>query len=290
MAQELRFDVTTPLTLDVPDGIVATSATLTLRKPSGTVVESPAVACPTAATTLAAGSTTTVLQLTSTAGFAVGQLVRIESDGVVYLRRIASIAGTNVTLLSALPALPSTGDAVRSLRLSASVAAPGVALLGANYQLEWTYSNGTGRGTHREVADVVRFPFVDPIRAHDVAEILAYDYQDSRPEGWCAGIAARACDRVRTELRARGERPHLYVDAGLFRECCLTAVAILLAEAGYVPGGSDAESRKKDLRSQYAAEFKAVAQSLAPYDADEDGAIAGNAEEKRHFFTFEVSR
>lgn len=290
MAKELRYDVTTPLVLDAPDGIVATSATLTLRKPSGTVVESPTVTCPTASTTVAAGSAAGVLVLASAAGLVVGQLLRIDCGGVAYLRRIAAINTNTVTLLSALPQDPTTGDAVRSLRLSATVAAPGVALLGANYQLEWTYADASRKGTHREVADVVRFPFVDPVYAHDVAERLAYDFEETRPEGWAADIAARACDRVRTDLRARGDRPHLYIDAGLFREACLVEMAALLCKAGYVPPGADASSYKTELAREYADRFKAVAQSLAPYDGDDDGAVSGDTEDKRHFFTFKVSR
>lgn len=291
MAIELRHDQATALVLDAPDGIVATSATLTLYKPNGQVVEAPAVTVPTASTTVQAGSTDLDLVLASVAGLSPGQLVRITSHGVHHLRRIASISGTTVQLLSALPEDAAAADVVKSLRLAATFAAPGASLLGANYSAEWTWTDGTNKGSKRESVDVVRWPFVNPVGPQDVADILAQVYRDtSRPEAWCADIAGRAAEKIRLQLWARGERPHLYVDSGRFREAALTAVHWLLAESGYSPAGTDAETRQRNLRIQFAEEVALVVRSLAVYDGDGDGQAGGDQETARHFYSFAASR
>ena len=291
MAIELRHDQATALGLDAPDGIVATSATLSLYKPNGQLVEAPAVTVPTASTTVQAGSSDLDLVVASVAGLSAGQLVRITSSGVHHLRRIASIAGSTVQLLSALPEAAAVGDLVKALRLSATLAAPGVSLLGPNYYAEWTWTDGTLKGSARDSVDVVRWPFVNPVGPQDVADILVQVYRDtSRPEAWCADIANRVAEKIRLQLWARGERPHLYVDSGRFREAALTAVHWLLAEVGYSPAGTDAETRQRNLRSQFAEDVGLVVRSLAVYDADGDGQAGGAEETARHFYTFRASR
>ncbi len=291
MARELRYDQDQLLTLDIQDGLVPVSATLVVRSPSGTVLQSPTATVASLATTVAADSDELTLQLASVAGLEVGQFIVVTMGSTRHVRRVTGIDGTAVSLLVALPAIPAVGAAVATARLSGTVAALGVAKLGANYSAEWTWTeSATKTGSLRETVDVVRFPFSSPVTANDVAEVLAYSHNDSQPEGWCRVVAERAFERLAQGLRARGDRPHLYIDSSLFRNAGLSAVRWCLAESGYAPVGSTADEHTRTMRLQFQDELKTVVQSLAPYDANDDGAVAGDAEERRSMWTFRTSR
>ncbi|MCB9739512.1 MAG: hypothetical protein H6747_09610 [Deltaproteobacteria bacterium] len=288
---EIRYDQSRAVYLDPAEGIVASTATLSLFAADGSTVESPTVSKPTATGTVQAGSTALVLALDvgEAANFAVGEKIRIESDGVTYMPTVARINGDNLHLRAALSDVPDTGSTVAKIRLTATLSAPGLALLGSDFRLEWSYSDGTTSGYHTEGVSVVRWPWVSPVSADDVRDYISTSYAETRTDDFCEQIAKRASDKVAQALRASGRRAHLYPDPSVLEEPTWQAVHWLLAEQGYVPSGADVSTYTKDARYSFTDAVAEVVKSLLGYDANADGAISED-EKKGHLWSFKVSR
>lgn len=290
MAIEVRYDRDADVWHDPPKGVVATTATLAVYKPSGVVLESPTVAKPTTSSTVQAGSTAGQLILADASGFSVGERVSVVSDGVTSVPRIARIDSNTLHLLNELPDVPDTGATVSKVRLTATISAPGVALLGTDYRAEWVYDDGTSKGYHTEAVHIVRWPFQPPLTGDDVLEYVTSTFREGRrTQLWCQDIADRATERIRRHLLATNRRPHLFPDPAALRESAWTAVRWTLAEEGYGQQGEGVSESIRQLRYQFNDEITAVVQSLTAYDADADGAISAD-EQRGGFFTAAVSR
>ena len=270
---ELQYDASTPVSLDADR--VATSATLAVVAPAGTTLESPTVTLPSVSTTTTSGTTADVLELVSVTGIAPGDRLQVTSDGVAYsctAARVDAVAKT-VTLVTGLQLVPDLTSTVKSTKLTATVAAPGAASVGANWRLVWTYSDGTTAVADSQPAAVVRQRWVSPIGASDVRDVLA-ELGGERSELWCQGVADRVDSAIQATLEGTGRRPWLYLSSAVFTQPALLGIRYELAQRGIAHGGQIYEAQR-ELRFARDDALAQVVGSLA-YDENQDGALTGD--------------
>ena len=270
---ELQYDASTPVSLTADR--VATSASLAVVAPDGSALSAPAVTLPTVSTTTTSGTTADVLELASVSGIAPGDRLQVTSDGVAYNCTAAIVDATakTVTLVTGLQVVPDLTSAVKNTKLTATVTAPGVANLGANWRLVWTYSDGTTTIDDSQPAAVVRQRWVSPITAADVRDVLA-ELGGERSELWCQGVADRVDSAIQATLEGTGRRPWLYLSSAVFTQPALLGIRYELAQRGITHGGQIYEAQR-ELRF---ARDDALAQVIGslPYDANQDGAFTGD--------------
>jgi hypothetical protein len=282
---ELTYDSSSAVSYSDPEGVVPTSATVTLTKPDGSSVESPVVTKPTLSTTVAAGSTASSLVLAAVTGIVPGNLLRITTAGIVYVVEAKTINGTTktVALLNPMPVAPTTGDAVKALKMTATLAAVGSTGIGSNYRLTWRYDDGT---TYRQAGipvAVVRWPWTNPCSAQDVREIAAELGAGSWSETRCDDVAARVADKIRGRIQQTGRRPALYLSSEVFADVARAGIRYELAQRGVCLGGQVYEAQR-ELRFAFDDQLTQVITGLAAYDSDADGKISA-AEAKPMAFT-----
>lgn len=279
---ELQFDATTPVALVA--SLVTSTATLSVVKPDGTELSAPTVtrASASISTTIAAGTTKTVLTLDSVAGIGAGTPLLVTSDGVTYACEAAVVDATakTVALRTGLPVIPDTGAAVKGAKLTASVTAPGVANVGPNFRLRWTYSDGSETRTVSQSATVVRQAWTAAANAADVRDVLA-EMGDSRSDRWCAEVAERVDENIRGRLAETGRRPWAFISSAPFRRCALLGIRYELSQRGIAHGGQIYEAQR-ELRFAFDDALAGVIGSLS-YDTDQDGAIDASEAKPRHF-------
>ena len=270
---ELQYDASTPVSLTADR--VATSASLAVVAPDGSALSAPAVTLPTVSTTTTSGTTADVLELARVSGIAPGDRLQVTSDGVAYNCTAAIVDATakTVTLVTGLQVVPDLTSAVKNTKLTATVTAPGVANLGANWRLVWTYSDGTTTIDDSQPAAVVRQRWVSPITAADVRDVLA-ELGGERSELWCQGVADRVDSAIQATLEGTGRRPWLYLSSAVFTQPALLGIRYELAQRGIAHGGQIYEAQR-ELRF---ARDDALAQVIGslPYDANQDGAFTGD--------------
>lgn len=281
---ELYFDGSTVVAHSDGEGIVATSATLTLTKADGSGVQSPAVTLPTLSTTCEAGTTATVLTLASVATVARGDRLKVTTAGIDYVVTAAQVNGTakTVTLTTALPVTPIANDPVHSLKMTATVTATGAALIGGNLRLTWDYADATRARHVGYPASVVRWPWANPCNAADVAQVVAEIGGGTRAEAWCADVAERVCDRIKAKIETTGRRPWLYLSSQVFTDAARQGIRYELAQRGLALGGNVYEAQR-ELRFAAEDTLQGVITSLAGYDANADGKIDPDEARPMHF-------
>jgi len=269
---ELLYDRSTVVAHTDLDGVVATSATAVLRKADGTTLQSPAVTLPTVSTTVAAGSTILALILASVTGVLVGVPLVVVSDGVSYVVTPVRIDGTTVYLAAALPVVPDTGSPVKNLRMTATITAPGIALLGSGLQLEWRYASASANGFATVEVSIVRWLWQPPISGGEVAELLATVYQTTRSDDFCRGVADRVNLKIRNAIEQTGRRPYLYVAPGAFAEVAQVGARWVLADNGIGLVG-DLAGLVREYRFAFNDEMAKAVAGLKGYDSDNDGKV-----------------
>lgn len=286
--QELYYDGSTTVRhYDSSDGLVPTSATLTLTKPDGSTVGTYVVTLPSLSTTVQSGTTATALVLASVAGLSRGKHIKVTSDGVDYVTEVARVDGTAVHLTAALPVVPDTGSTVKALDMSATVTAPGSALVGSGLRLTWVYDDGTTTRRAGYPASVVRWPWVPPVTAEDVRELLAASFNTTRSESFCQRVADKVADRIRAAVINTGRRPWLHVSGEVFRPVAEVGIRLALAEEGLALGGQVMEA----VREYRFAFQDGLASTLtgAQYDKDQDGTLS-ESERKPFGYSIRVVR
>ena len=270
MDLELLYDRAQVVGHADPDGLVPTAATVVLRRADGTQLQAPVVTLPTAATTVAAGSTTTEIEVASAAGLTVGQGLALVAEGVTYVVTPTRIDGTTLHLAAALPAVPPIGATVKALRMTATITAPGIGELGAGLQLEWRYTAGATAGYATVEVAVVRWLWQPALSASDVAEMLATVYQATRSDDFCRGVAERVNTKIRNAIEQTGRRPYLYVGPGAFSEVAQVGARWVLADQGIGLVG-DLAGLVREYRFAFNDEMAKAVAGLKGYDADNDG-------------------
>lgn len=271
MTVELQYDGSTPVTLRCV--LVPSFATLSVTAPDGVVFATPTVTLSTVSTTTTAGTTKTVLELVAVTGIAPGDPLQVTSDGVRYACTAASVdaAAKTVELVDGLPVVPDTGSPTQGTQVTATVAAPGVANVGPNWRLVWSY----GIAAATEVVDavgaaVVRQRWISPVTASDVRAIV-HELGASRSDQWCAGIADDVDGTIRAKVEATGRRPWAFLSAAAFRNAGRAGVRYELSRHNIAWGGQIYEAQR-ELRFAFDDELSGVVGSLA-YDANDDGKI-----------------
>lgn len=285
---EAYYDGSTPVSHCDTDGIVATSATCKLLNPAGDVIGTYTVTRPALDTTTQTGTTALQLVLASAAGLVVGDLIAIVHDSVKQLAKIARINGTTVTLAVALTFTPDNGTHVLALRMSATITAPGVAAIGINRRLVWEYSDGTDNRRVADAVTVVRFPWICPIDAADVADVLAQSFQESRSPEFLRGIVARVNGYMRTWIAQIGKRPELYLTQAMFQYAADKCIRYALAEEGFIKGQSAADWLQT-TRYQFEDAMRAACNSATNYDENSDGGLS-DQEQKPQFVSVDMVR
>lgn len=281
---DLQFDASTAVAHSDAEGIVAISATVTLYAPDGTIVSSPAVTLPTLSTTATGASTVTALTLVSVAGIVRGDLLRITTAGVDYLCEAASINATTkvVQLMARLPEMPVAGDVVQSLKMAATITAPGAARVGGNYRLAWVYTDGTRPRQVGYAVTIVRWPWVMPASLSDVREIVAELGGGTRGEAFCADVIAKVDDLIKSSLLQTGRRASLYLASGLFADVARQGIRFELSRRGICLGGQVYDAQR-ELRFAFDDSLAHVITGLAAYDTDADGTISASESRPLHF-------
>lgn len=280
---ELTFDASTAVSHFDVDGIVPTSATCTLTRSDGTTVSSPAVTLPSLSTTVQAGSTASTLILGSVTGLSRGDHFRVTCDGQDYVVQAMTVAVATKTvgLDAALPVTPTAGDVVKSLKMVATVAAVGLAGIGGNYRLTWSYSDGTNSRQVGYPAAVVRWPWVPVCGPEDVADILA-DFGTAMSLQRLQDVADKVNEAIRAKLSQTGRRPSLYLSSLVFQDVARAGIRHELALRGVAHGGQIVESQK-ETRYAFQDGLSTVVTSLAAYDSNADGKVDGEESRPMHF-------
>lgn len=279
---ELTADSDTTVFLD--GDIVASTATLSLVDPNGSTLQTPVVTLPSVSTTTASGTTATVLTLASVAGISPGDKLIITSDGVAYVVEAAVVdaAAKTVTLTSGLPVVPDEGSPVKSVRMTATVTAPGSSAIGANYRLSWEFDDGETFRTVGQPASVVRWPWTAPCSASDVRDVVAELNGGNRSNQWCQDVADRVDDRIKGAIARTGRRPWLYLASLVFSDVARTGIRLELAQRGICFGQQPYEAQR-ELRFAFDDSLASVITGLAAYDANGDGQIDSSEATPSHY-------
>ncbi len=285
---ELQYDASTPVShADTVDGIVPTSATVTLYGTNGTAISSPTVTLPTLSTTITAGTTASAIVVASAAGMTVGLPLVITDKGIRYVVEVAKIDGTTITLGVALPVIPANGSTVKGIKITATVTAPGVANVGGGLRLVWVFSDGTDSRTVSYPASVVRWQWQPPVSAEDVREVVATSYGDKRSQVYCSKVADRVNQKIRAAILRTGRRPWLFLSAQAFTEAADKGIRYALAEDGICQSG-DVYAAQRETRFAF-DDAVTAALTATPYDKDADGTLSP-AEVKPLGWSVQVTR
>jgi hypothetical protein len=278
VALEVHYNTALAVFHEPPDGTLATTSTAVVYRADGTTLETLGTTNPAAGSkTIASGSTTAILNFSSTTAVTVGHKWRTASDGLRHVFEVARVNTLAVHLLDPLAVVPDTGSTVEPIRITATIAAPGVAEVGNNLRLEWLYDDGTVEGFGSDTVQVVRWKWNTPITAARIRKHLAFAFPavvDSREAHYWQSIADEANDEIRKLVQATGRRPHLYGDPDAFKRSGLLAAKHLLAGEGIVPPGSNPGIFMEQMRADFEREVGRVIGSLETYDADGDGKIS----------------
>jgi len=255
---------------DTDQGIVPTTAVVTLRSADDSQLAAPVVSLPTVNTTTAGSPKADQFTVASATGITVGDPYRVDFYGQRHVVFVSKVDGSTVYLRESLPEAPPSGAAFKGLKMTATIAAQGTPR--ANAMLRWEFDDGSTYAQAQQVVDLVRWPFGALVTVADVVERLASMGVD-RSDVWCERAADAANMRVRTYLRSGGRRPDLIADAGDFAIAAGYAVDLVLAERGVLVSAEDPMDTRERLRDGFEAEMSVVLRGVTYYDADDDGKL-----------------
>lgn len=267
---ELQFDSSNPVYLETQ--FLPTSASLSVKKSNGAVLEAPTVAINSHASTVSAGGTQTLV-LSTVTGLSVGYPIQFTSDGVRYTGTIARIEGTTVTLAESLPVAVDAGVAVTCPRVTATIAAPGAANIGDGIRLVWSYANASSSMQESQAASIVRYRWTPPVTATDVRETIATLFGETPAEALCVGIARRANSRLYSKVCESGTRPNMFLGSNVIAGAADAALRFQLALDGHALGG-DPYAAQRETRFAFEDAVLNLLKSATPRDKDEDGALS----------------
>lgn len=247
-----------------------------MKDTDGSTIEEPTPVVDTVDTTIAtyASMTEDVIKVASATGIARGvQYVVTDDQWGTAVVEVSSVASTVVTLVEPLPAVPQVGSAFQGLEVTMAVAAISDRALGYRAVVR-----GPTAGQEEVVRfDVVYQPWSDPIRADDVRRYVSRVYTSSpilEDEERLADVAQRACDHIRSRLRAANRYEHRYFDTSDLYEPCELAMRAELARQGLRPGGVDGTEYLRQIEFDLRDRLDDVIQSSVPYDSDGDDELS----------------
>ena len=253
------------------------SATLAFVSPSGVTLSSPAVTLDSASRTIASVGD---FSLTVAAGpgsiVAGGTYWMVNPAEGASLLRPSSVVGNVVGYSDALAVAVTTSSTLQPARLTATIPASALTLLGQWFQLRWLVTMHDGSVvSYLEPASVCRTIFTVPMTPDVAARHAGYAFPGvaaaKRAEYW-EGVADRASRRVIQRILASGRMPYLVGDQSLLADAGMAALRIELARDGLIPPGFDGttfmDRMEQELKDQL--EF-----SLAGtwHDDNDDGKV-----------------
>jgi hypothetical protein len=268
---ELHYNKASAVTYaDTEQGVVPTTAVVTLRSADDAELAAPVVSLPTVDTTVQGNHHADHFNVDDATGITVGDPYRLEFYGQRFIVFVAKVDSSTVYLRESLPEAPPNGAAFKGLTMSATIPAQGTPR--ANAMLRWEFDDGSTYRQAQQVVDLVRWPFGALVTAADVVERLASMGVD-RSDVWCERAAEAANMRVRTYLRSGGRRPDLIADAGDFAIAAGYAVDLVLAERGVLVASEDPMDTRERLRDGFEAEMSIVLRGVTYYDGNDDGKL-----------------
>ena len=274
---ELAYDRSTSLVYRDPQGRVPASCALTLESPSGTVLQTPTVTVATTTTTIASGSTDEIVNVASATGLAVGDLIIITDDGVEMPAEIARIDTAAITLVHAIDFAPTTGAAVRLVKMTATITAPGASEIGSGYRLRWVATmSGGAIWDATEPASVVRWTWTEPATVSLVEATIEGAFGSSPAVQTCQVIASRVNSLIRGGLSGMQRRPHLYPSSHVMDECAIRGTLLVAIDHGYKDRSdpNDAFNRRRAFDESLGA----LKLGIVDYDSDDTGStVPGRA-------------
>lgn len=285
----LRLVEDTAATVELYPDVLPASGTLTLYKPGGTSLATPTVTVDSVDTTINAAPTSqTQISVADATGITVGRYYWWQSQdsgahGAPVL--VSEIDGTDIILESPPPGTLKNGDAIKGLRCTAPLTATHTADRGRNYRLDWIITDGSGvTHPYRQIVDVVRTKFRDPVTAAEAARYISGLYANwagtNQDAGRYTELAARASEHVLDRIRAREFSADLFGDQDAFKRAGLVALRIELYHAGMSHPAEDAagyyEAQEQELERQ-------IDQAIAGcwYDRDDSGGYDATTEKER---------
>jgi len=284
---ELQYDIENTVSADA-NLVPVTAASAKLISPNGDIVSTQTADAPMLSTTVAEGTTATLLVLADATGIEVGDGLRISSGGVSYSVTVATIDGNNVVPVVGLPVVPATGSSVYGTTVKAAFGPYDVSRIGPNYRIAWTVETANTTERFAYTASVVRWKWTPVVAAKDVRDILS-ELNQTRSEQWCQGVADRVDEAIQAKLLSTGRRPWYYLSSGVFFDAARTAIRYELSQRGIAFGGQIYEAQR-ELRFAFDDKLAQVIQGLqGVLDANDDGKIDA-AEAKPTFRTLQVLR
>ena len=253
------------------------SATLAFVSPAGVSLSSPAVTLDPASRTIAS-----VGDFSMTVAAGAGTVAPQRSywlsnpDEGATLFRPSSVVGNVLGYQDALAVTVTTSCTLQGARLSATIPASALTVLGQWFQLRWSVTMADGSVvSYLEPACVCRTVFSPPMTPDVAARHAGYAFPGvaaaKRSEYW-VGVADRATRRVIQRVMASGRMPYLVGDQSLLEDAGMAALRIELARDGLIPPGFDGttfmDRMEQELKDQL--EF-----SLAGvwHDDNDDGKV-----------------
>lgn len=256
-----------------------TSATLSIKTPSGTALEAPTVTVDSTSTTIGA-TVTTSTQFQVGAALTPGRQywwTSVDSTSVRGLVRCAEYDSPIARLESPPPgSTVQQGDTITGARLTATVTSTGSATRDLNHQAVWTVTGTDGIvRIYQQALHVVRCLFRQAVLPADATRYLAgaFPHQNyDRPFGYFSELARRASRRVERKLLAGGRFQHLVGDHDIFADAGIVALRIELALEGMVPPGYDPTDYVAKTEKELG---DAIQEAIAGcwYDIDDDGGV-----------------
>ena len=253
------------------------SATLAFVSPAGVSLSSPAVTLDPVSRSIAsvADFSFTVAAGAGTVAAQRDYWLSNPDEGAALLRP-SSVVGNVVSYGDALAVSVTTSSSLLAARLTATIPASALTVLGQWFQLRWSVTMADGSVvSYLEPACVCRTVFAVPMTPDVAARHAGYAFPgvaaSKRAEYW-VGVSDRASRRVVQRVLATGRMPYLVGDQSLLQDAGMAALRIELARDGLIPPGFDGttflDRMEQELKDQL--EF-----SLAGtwHDDNDDGKV-----------------
>lgn len=246
------------------------SPTATFSLPDGTAIAPAPGATPSAVdTTVVSATDPSTFVAASATGIRRGLTVQVtDPQWGTANAVVASVVGTTVNLMGALPGTPGAGATVVGVDISVALTSTHTATLGISYVLEVV----AGDESIVETVNVVAHPFVGPMTEMAVRDYVTRNYPgEARVHSaqWYADVA----DTVNRRIRGRLLDDHVYVsqywDPDALDEIGELMLQRELAKRSFRLSDEELKRINFELRDRIAGLLK----SATPIDKNKDGVL-----------------
>lgn len=211
-------------------------------------------------------------KLTSSAGFAIGDTIRVaDASWGTAPAVLSSVDGAYVRTVEPLPATPRDGAAVVGLDVLVQVPAQAT----ADLALDNIVIVEAGEEEVTELFNVVVHPYRGPVTARIVRDYMSRMYQGetTEDETWWQRVADETNARIRGRLLESSRYISRYWDPDALREIGSVMMKLVLADYGYWTSDGDRDDYLRSLRIELKERVGGILKGGEPYDEDGDGTI-----------------